>query len=73
MKATTIIGLILILVGAVGFFLGGIPFGTERTTVGVGPLEMTAETENEVAIPPIVSLLALVAGIGLIFVGARKA
>ncbi len=71
-KAPIIAGLLLIAFGIVGFILGGIPTGSEETTVGVGPVEVTAERRNTIEIPPLVSGLALVAGIGLIFVAARK-
>ncbi len=36
MKATIVAGLLLIALGIVGFILGGVPLGSEETTVGVG-------------------------------------
>jgi preprotein translocase subunit Sss1 len=72
MKVATIVGLVLTAVGIIGFLLGGIPLGSEETTVGVGPVEVRAETRDSLSIPPLVSGIALVAGIGLIFVGARS-
>jgi len=71
MRVATVVGLVLIAVGVIGFLLGGIPLGSEETTVGVGPVEVTAESRESFALPPLVSGIALVAGIGLIFVGAR--
>lgn len=72
MRAKIIVGLLLIAVGIVGFVLGGLPIGSEETTVGVGPVEVTAEQRHTIEIPPLVSGLALVAGIGLIFAAARE-
>jgi len=70
-KATMIAGLFLIALGIAGFVFGGVPLGSEETTVGVGPVEVTAEKRNTLEIPPLVSGIALVAGIGLIFAAAR--
>jgi hypothetical protein len=72
MKVATIVGLLLTAVGILGFLLGGIPLGSEETTVGVGPVEVTAETRNSFSLPPLVSGIALAAGIALIFAGARS-
>ncbi|MEN8376075.1 MAG: DUF3185 domain-containing protein [Gemmatimonadota bacterium] len=72
MKAATIMGLLLIALGGVGFVFGGLPLGSEETTLGVGPLEVTAESDKTFALSPLVSGIALVAGIGLVFAGARS-
>jgi drug/metabolite transporter (DMT)-like permease len=72
MKPATIIGIILILVGVVGFALGGFSFTQKEKVLDVGPIEATAEDKETVPIPPILAGLALVAGVGLVAVGARR-
>jgi drug/metabolite transporter (DMT)-like permease len=72
MKPATIIGIILILVGVVGFALGGFSFTQKEEVLDLGPIEATAEDKETVPIPPILAGLALVAGVALVAVGARR-
>ena len=72
MKPATIIGIILIVLGVVGFALGGFSFTEKEKVLDVGPIEATAEDKETVPIPPILAGLALVGGIALVAVGARK-
>jgi hypothetical protein len=72
MKPATIVGIILILVGIVGFALGGFSFTQKEKVLDVGPVEATAEEKERVPIPPILAGLALVGGIVLVVAGARR-
>ena len=72
MKAATVVGIILIIVGIVGFALGGFSFTHEKKDVDMGPLQISHQQKKTVPIPPAVSLIALIAGAGLVVVGARS-
>jgi hypothetical protein len=72
MKPATIIGSILILVGIVGFAVGGFSFTHEKKDVDLGPIQVSHEQKKTVPIPPILSAVALLGGIGLVVVGARS-
>jgi hypothetical protein len=72
MKPATIIGILLIVLGVVGFALGGFSFTEKEKVLDVGPIEATAEDKETVPIPPILAGLALVAGVALVAVGARR-
>jgi uncharacterized membrane protein YidH (DUF202 family) len=72
MKPSTIIGAILIIVGIIGFALGGFTFSHEKKDVDLGPLQVSHEQKNTVPIPPILSVIALVGGIALVAVGVKK-
>src|SRR6187200_888387 len=63
MKPGTIIGLILIVLGVVGFALGGFSFTHKEKVLDVGPIEATADDKDTVPIPPILAGLALVGGV----------
>lgn len=71
MKPATIIGLILIVLGIVGFSLGGFNFTEHKKDVDVGPVQIGHEKNHSVPIPPAVSTIVLIAGLGLVFVGVR--
>jgi len=72
MKPATIIGLLLIVLGVVGFAVGGFSFTHEKQDAKIGPLAIEHKQTSTVPIPPILSTIALVGGIGLVVVGARS-
>jgi hypothetical protein len=72
MKPATIIGIILIAIGIVGFALGGFSFTEKEKVLDVGPIEATAEDKETVAIPPVLAGLALVGGVVLLVASARR-
>ncbi len=72
MKPATIIGILFIVVGIVGFALGGFSFTHEKKDVDVGPVQIGHEQKKTIPIPPALSTVALLGGIGLVIVGARN-
>jgi hypothetical protein len=72
-KPGTIIGIILIVIGVVGFALGGFSFTKKEKVLDVGPIEATADDKKTVPIPPLLAGLALAGGVVLVVVSARKA
>ncbi len=72
MKPATIIGLVLIVVGIIGFAVGGFSFTHEKKDGDLGPLQVSHQQTSTVPIPPILSAIALIGGIGLVVVGARS-
>ncbi|MDE1161778.1 MAG: DUF3185 domain-containing protein [Acidobacteriaceae bacterium] len=72
MKAATAIGIVLILLGIVGFAVGGFSFTHEKKDVDMGPLQISHQKKESVPIPPILSGIALIGGLALVVVGARN-
>ena len=72
MKTATIVGIILIILGIVGFAVGGITFTHEKKDVDLGPVQLSHKQTNTVPISPILSTISLVAGVGLVAVGVRS-
>jgi hypothetical protein len=71
MKPATIIGILLIILGIIGFATGGISFTHQKKDVDVGPVQISHKTQDTFPISPVLSTISLVAGIGLVVVGAR--
>jgi hypothetical protein len=71
MKPVTIIGFLLILLGIIGFATGGVSFTHQKKDIDVGPVQISHETKDTFPISPVLSTIALVAGLGLVAVGAR--
>jgi uncharacterized membrane protein YidH (DUF202 family) len=72
MKAATIIGILLIVLGIIGFATGGISFTHQKKDVDLGPVQVSHKTQDTLPISPILSTISLIAGVGLVVVGARS-
>jgi hypothetical protein len=72
MKPVTIVGILLVIVGALGLAYGGISYTREKTVVDLGPIKATADTRETIPVPPILGGLVLVGGIVLLMTGAKK-
>jgi uncharacterized membrane protein len=66
------IGILLILIGAVALVYQGFTYKTHEKVVDIGPVEVTKETQKSVPLPPILGGMALVGGIALLVMDARK-
>jgi uncharacterized membrane protein HdeD (DUF308 family) len=72
MKPATVIGVILIVIGIVALAYQGITYTTREKVVDLGPLKVEAKRERTIPLPPVVGVIALVGGIVLVAVSARK-
>jgi hypothetical protein len=72
MKPLTIVGILLIVLGIIGYATGGISFTHEKKDVDLGPVQISHKTQDTLPLSPILSTIALVGGLGLVVVGARS-
>lgn len=72
MKALRIIGIILMVAGLAGLFVGGFSFTKETTAVKLGPLQLTVQEKESVTIPKWLSLGAMALGAIVLIAGSRK-
>lgn len=72
MKALTLIGIVLILLGGLALAYQGFTYVSRETVAQVGPVQVLADRERTVWLPPVVGGLAIVGGIALLIVGARS-
>ena len=72
MKAATIVGILLIVLGVIGFAMGGISFTHQKKDVDLGPVQLSHKETNTLPISPILSTISLIAGVGLVVVGVRN-
>jgi|SRR5580700_10275521 hypothetical protein len=72
MKAATIVGILLIVLGIIGFAAGGVSFTHEKKDVDLGPLQVSHKENKTLPISPILSTVSLIAGVGLLVVGVRS-
>ncbi len=69
MKSATVVGILLIVLGIIGFAVGGIALGRKMWTSG--PVQLSHKETNTMPISPILSTISLIAGVGLVAVGVR--
>jgi hypothetical protein len=68
-----IAGIVLIVVGLISLAYGGITYTSREKVLDIGPIEATAERNKTVPLPPLLGGAALVAGVGLLVLGSKKA
>lgn len=67
-----IIGIVLIVLGVIGFAYGGISWTRSETVVDAGPIEIQSENRESVPLTPIASGFCLVAGVVLVVASGRR-
>jgi hypothetical protein len=72
MSAARIAGIVLIVAGLAGLIFGGISWTEKKTIVDLGPIQATAKEQKSLPIPAVVSGIAVIAGIVLLVIPARR-
>lgn len=72
MKTATIVGILLVVLGVIGFAVGGVSFTHQKKDADVGPVQLSHKETNTLPISPILSTVSLIAGVGLVVVGFRN-
>jgi len=72
MKSTTVLGIVLVVLGILALIYQGFDYTREKNVIDIGPIHATADTQEHVPLPPIVGGLALAAGAVLLAMGARQ-
>jgi len=68
----SIAGIVLIVLGIAALAYQGITYTTTETVIDIGPLKATAERERTFPLPPVAGGAAVLAGVALLVIGARK-
>jgi len=71
MKPISLLGILLIVLGALALIYQGINYTRQKRVLDVGSIHLTAETHERIPLPPIVGGLALVGGVALLVFRAR--
>ncbi len=72
MKSLTIIGIILIVLGILGFIVPRITYTEETTALDLGPIEVQAEQQQSIPVPDIAAGVAVVAGLVMVIAGSSS-
>jgi len=72
MRPAGIVGVILIIIGIIALTLGGISYTKREKVIDAGPLQVSADKEKTIPLPPVLGGICLVGGIVLVIVGSRQ-
>jgi len=72
MKASVIVGLLLIVLGVAALGYKSFSYTSDETLLKVGPVEATADTRKTVPIPTWAGVAAIVVGAAVIVLGRRR-
>ena len=72
MKGITIVGVLLIVLGVIALGYEGITYTTREEVLDIGPLKASVDKKKTIPLSPALGALALVGGIVLVVVGARR-
>ena len=72
MKPAGIVGIVLIAIGILALAYGGFSYTKREKVIDAGPLQVSADREKTVPLPPILGGACLVGGIILVLAGSRK-
>ena len=72
MKSLSLLGILLVVLGALALAYQGITYTHREKVFDVGPIHASKDTQEKIPLPPILGGLALVGGVALLVVGARQ-
>lgn len=72
MTARRSIGFVLIAIGIVALVWGGLFWTDRETVIDAGPFQVTAEEREGIRLPPVLGAAALIGGLVLLLVPARR-
>jgi hypothetical protein len=70
MKPLVVVGAVLIVLGGIVVALRGVSYVRDRQEVSLGPIEFSAEERGFIS--PLVGVIVLAVGVGLVVMGRRK-
>jgi hypothetical protein len=71
MRPLVVMGALLIAIGIAGLAIDNISFMEKRTVIDAGPVKVTADQQRTIPIPTIAGVIAVVAGVAMVFFGRQ--
>ena len=72
MKGTTIVGVLLIVLGVIALGYEGITYTTREKVLDIGPLQASVDKKKTIPLSPALGAAALIGGIVLVVAGSRR-
>jgi len=71
MRPLAMLGIVLIVLGAIALAYQGITYTTNEKVVDLGPLKVEAKKEKTIPLPPVLGGVAIVVGVVLLIASSR--
>ena len=71
MRPLAVVGIILIVLGAIALAYQGITYTSNEKVVDLGPLKVEAKREKTIPLPPVLVGVAVVVGVVLLIASSR--
>ena len=73
MRNLMVVGVVLVVLGIAGLIVQNVKFTESKQVLDLGPIELRSEEQHNIPIPTIAGIIAVVAGLGMIFASRRNA
>lgn len=73
MRNLTLIGVVLIVLGVAGLLIGHFSYSETKPVLDAGPIHVKTQEEHHVSIPTVAGIVVVIAGLGLVAIGQRRA
>jgi hypothetical protein len=73
MKAASMVGILLIVLGIISLAYQGITYTTHKKVLDLGPLQATTEEHKTIPLPPVLGGVALLGGVVLLVTSTKTA
>jgi len=73
MRSLSVVGVLLIVLGAGGLLFNHFSYTENKPILDAGPVHVEAEKEHRVSVPLVASIVLMVTGLGLVVVSRRSA
>lgn len=61
------LGMVLVAIGVIALIYGGVTWTRKDTVVDAGPIEITTDKKESVALPPLAGIALVAGGVALLF------
>jgi len=72
MKPLLLVALLLIIGGLASLAYQGFSYTTQQKAVDIGPLQVNTKHIHTIPLPPLVGIVSIVAGVGLLVFSSKK-
>ncbi len=72
MRNLMLIGVLLVVLGIAGLVVQNVQFTDTKKVLDLGPLQVRSEERHNVPIPTIAGVVAVLAGLGMVFASRRN-
>lgn len=71
MSGKSILGIVLVAIGAIAIAYQGITYTTHKRVIDLGPIQATKEEHHTISLPPVLGVIVLLGGVLVLITDKR--